>query len=537
MPHAISDLFSRQGFLPHGDCLAWAPDLLRALVISDLLIALSYYSIPVALLYFVRRHRDLSFNWIFVLISAFIIANGTTHLLAVLNVWQPFYRLDAAFRVLTAVLSVVTAILLWPLLPRALALPSRARLEESFRALEQQVAERKRTEETLRASEERYRQLSELLEGLIQQRTGELEKMNGDLQREVEERARVQSELQNANSRMADSLGLLEQRRQELTHLSQMSSLLQTSRSAAEACAIAERFAQGLFPKSTGAFYLMDPAGALAETSAQWGELPAAEQVMNADDCWALRRGKPHPESGLRVTPPCRHGERDLPRHVCVPLLAGGERLGVLQLRGAVDLDDDHVRVLLETMAERVALSLANIRLREHLVAQSIRDPLTGLFNRRYLEETLLMEERRARRARTPFGVVMFDLDHFKALNDRHGHEAGDAALRAFAGVLQAQSRAGDVACRYGGEEFTLVLPGASLEVTQARAERIRAGLAANNLSHAGMAMGTLTVSAGVAAYPDHGDTGEVLLRMADEALYRAKHKGRDRVETATAGG
>jgi diguanylate cyclase (GGDEF)-like protein len=333
---------------------------------------------------------------------------------------------------------------------------------------------------------------------------------------------------------MTDSLGQLEQHRQELTYLSQMSSLLQTSRSAAEACGIAERFARGLFPGSTGAFYLMDPSRTLVEASGQWGEIPAAQLVMNADECWALRRGKPHPETGVQATLPCRPGDCELPHHVCVPLLASGETLGMMQLRGAVDIEDRHVRVLLETMAERVALSLANIRLREHLVAQSIRDPLTGLFNRRYLEETLLMEQRRAQRAKSAFGVVMFDLDRFKALNDQYGHEAGDAALQAFSKVLQAQSRAGDIACRYGGEEFTLVLPGASLEVSLARAERIRASLAANATNEAGAAL-ALTVSAGVAAYPEHGDNGPALLRAADEALYRAKHNGRNRVESATA--
>jgi diguanylate cyclase (GGDEF)-like protein len=178
---------------------------------------------------------------------------------------------------------------------------------------------------------------------------------------------------------------------------------------------------------------------------------------------------------------------------------------------------------------ERQALEQANDQLRAELLENSLRDPLTQLFNRRFLSETLELDDRRG------FAVVMFDLDHFKAINDKYGHPAGDCVLREFAKVMQATSRKGDVACRYGGEEFTLVLRGATLEEGIMRADQIRTMFGSIILHAGGGAnLGTMTVSAGVAAFPANGDTGLQVMDQADRALYRAKHNGRNRTEAAT---
>jgi len=175
------------------------------------------------------------------------------------------------------------------------------------------------------------------------------------------------------------------------------------------------------------------------------------------------------------------------------------------------------------------------VRLREILRNQSIRDPLTGLFNRRYMEETLEREVRRARRGTRPMGVLMLDLDRFKQLNDTSGHEAGDAFLREMGELLQRSLRREDIACRYGGEEFVVVLPDASLEDARRRAEQIREAIKMLRISSQGAIVGPLTASIGVAGFPDHGLSGETLVRAADTALYRAKREGRDRVVVASA--
>jgi diguanylate cyclase (GGDEF)-like protein len=179
-------------------------------------------------------------------------------------------------------------------------------------------------------------------------------------------------------------------------------------------------------------------------------------------------------------------------------------------------------------VAERVALALANLKLRELLRNQSIRDALTGLYNRRYLEESLKRELHRANRASRNVSLVMLDLDHFKHFNDTFGHQVGDILLKEVAGVIKSRMRAGDLACRYGGEEFSLILAEVGTEGAQKCVESIRETIKHLSLHHRGQTLGTITVSAGIATYPAHGTNSEELIRAADEALYRAKKAGRD---------
>lgn len=165
--------------------------------------------------------------------------------------------------------------------------------------------------------------------------------------------------------------------------------------------------------------------------------------------------------------------------------------------------------------------------------AQAMTDALTGLLNRRYLDEYLPREIARALRSGEPFAVLMFDLDHFKAFNDNFGHDAGDRVLQELATLLHSMTRSGDIACRYGGEEFVLIMHRSTLESARRRAEDIRTAVSRLDLVHRGIPLGRLTVSIGLAAFPGCGNDTEALLRAADTALYAAKHAGRDRVEVA----
>jgi diguanylate cyclase (GGDEF)-like protein len=161
---------------------------------------------------------------------------------------------------------------------------------------------------------------------------------------------------------------------------------------------------------------------------------------------------------------------------------------------------------------------------------QALRDPLTGLYNRRFLQEALEREVCRSVRRRAPIGIILLDLDHFKQLNDTFGHHAGDTLLRAVANLLQSRVRGGDVLCRYGGDEFSNILPDASLENTLHRAEELRQAVKLLRVQSGGSAIEPITISLGAAAYPDHGETLESLLRHADVGLYEAKAAGRDEV-------
>jgi diguanylate cyclase (GGDEF)-like protein len=255
-----------------------------------------------------------------------------------------------------------------------------------------------------------------------------------------------------------------------------------------------------------------------------------------------LRRGKIQLQGNDSTAPGCTHiGQNRPERAMCVPMMAHGEGLGLLYLDSGppgpsapvpLDLSEPNQR-LAKTFAEHAALALANLKLREILRTQSVRDPLTGLYNRRYLEESLERELRRAMRKKGSIGVMMLDVDHFKRFNDSFGHEAGDSVLRALSNLFRTQLRGSDVACRYGGEEFAIILPEATLEASRQRADQLREAAKAAIAQFRGHSLDTVTLSIGVATYPENGSNGEALLRAADAALYRAKQEGRDRVVTA----
>ena len=201
--------------------------------------------------------------------------------------------------------------------------------------------------------------------------------------------------------------------------------------------------------------------------------------------------------------------------------LAGGEK--VIQC---------NIRDITERKQAQDALLKSEALLRE----QSVRDHLTGLFNRRYLEETLERELLRASRKKLSLGIMMLDVDNFKQFNDTFGHAAGDAVLSKIGNLLLVHVRGEDIPCRYGGDEFIIVLPDASRVVTRKRAELIIKYARQFHLQFDGKTLNPVTLSVGVAAFPENGFAGNVLLKAADDALYRAKHEGRSRVVEASLG-
>lgn len=371
----------------------------------------------------------------------------------------------------------------------------------------------------------------ELLEEQIRQHTAALMDANTQLQSEMRERALAQQELNQQNDRMVRELT---KRSNRATNLAKMAELLQNCADLKGAFSVIAGMAPKVFPEMRGAALLFNSSRDSLEVAAAWAGCAMRPDGFSPQNCQALLTGHTHTVAAGDHAAHCRHSAPGGHASYCVPLLSHGETIGVLhfQVIGSEELPQPAL-LILHMFAEQVGLSVSNIRLREALRNQSIRDPLTGLYNRRYLEEILERETRRAVRAEQGLGVLMLDLDFFKKFNDTYGHEAGDSVLRETASFLLKSVRAEDIVCRFGGEEFIVILPVADLRVTQARAERIRSKLREITVLHQGQPVGMVTVSVGVAELPQHGTSPKELLEAADAALYRAKRDGRDRVAIA----
>jgi diguanylate cyclase (GGDEF)-like protein len=365
----------------------------------------------------------------------------------------------------------------------------------------------------------------------------------GELVHEITGRARVEEALGESEAKLIQ----IEQRTRDMTLLSEMAQLLQASRSMEEAYTVIGQHLQRLFPHEAGAVCVLSASRNFVEAIARGGEPRPTERVFAPDDCWALRRGQTHVVSDIRSGALCKHVHHaQSVGYLCVPMMAQTEALGILHLQMAPQMMDQPERIrerevestqrLAVTVAGQIGLALGNLKLSEALRVQSMRDVLTGLFNRRYMEESLERELRRAVREQGPLGVIMLDVDHFKRLNDTSGHDAGDMILRALGHCMQEITRGYDIACRYGGEEFTLILPNAPLSVAVERAEQLREKFKHLDVEHQGHSLAPGTLSLGVAGFPEHGSSMEHILRAADVALYRAKNEGRDRVVIAGAG-
>jgi diguanylate cyclase (GGDEF)-like protein/PAS domain S-box-containing protein len=370
----------------------------------------------------------------------------------------------------------------------------------------------------------------QLLEEQIKERTGELFDANTKLKEEMWEKDVARKQLDRQNEQMMRDLT---ERSTRATVLAKMGEVLQSCVSQDEILKAAVGFAPKIF-SSCGALALFQQRDHL-EVVSSWSNCVVPLAAFERGDCWALRTGHSHFVPAGDNTARCIHAEGIENSYVCIPIVAQGEILGILHFQANAEhpqLRESDLS-LKNTFAGQIGLSIANIRLREALRSQSIIDALTGLFNRRYLEEILQREVRRATRSEQPVGVMMLDLDHFKNFNDTYGHEAGDAVLREAAAFLKRSVRAEDIVCRFGGEEFVIILPLADANATQGRAERIRAKLHELTVLHEGKSVGAVTVSVGVAALPAHGESSRALLEAADAALYRAKREGRDRVVMA----
>ena len=325
----------------------------------------------------------------------------------------------------------------------------------------------------------------------------------------------------------------LRRHEQDMMAIARLSDMLQSCHSRTEAYPIIALTANNVFRGASGALALVENGTHALKTVVQWG----ADQLMSpqflADDCWALRTGQSYEVNGAGSQAGCQHFKSVAPgSYVCLPLIVHGETSGLLHLNTAAgDILTGELHRQMLSFGDVVKLSLSNLKLRESLIEQAMRDQLTGLFNRYYLVETLPREIKRAQRNNAPLSIAMLDIDHFKMFNDTQGHDAGDLILKELGALLRESLRAGDIACRYGGEEFLLLLPECDLSAALTLLQQICLKIKRKSFQFQNHTLPTVKMSAGISQLDHDLASQDTLIRAADEALYTAKRNGRDRIE------
>jgi diguanylate cyclase (GGDEF)-like protein/PAS domain S-box-containing protein len=358
-----------------------------------------------------------------------------------------------------------------------------------------------------------------------------------------------QTRASEAQRQHAEQLNRLVQelklRTKQTTLLNEMGSLLTASGTVGEASGVVANSVQKLFPEThSGALYLLKSSRDLLRAAVRWGEGDGLAPAFPPDACWSLRHGQPHWSRSSEGGVSCQHLNTSASSEcLCVPMVAQGNTVGVLHLEFESAAQERHDsggesfhaarQRLAVSVASQVALSLASLQFRETLREQSIRDPLTHLFNRRFLEESFERELQLASRRKQSIAVLFLDLDHFKRFNDTFGHDAGDMVLQSLADLFRNFFRATDLCCRYGGEEFAIILPESSSHDAAIRADALCSEVRSLRLQYKKQSLGPLTLSVGVAAFPEHGSNSSDLLKIADQCLYESKARGRDTVTVA----
>lgn len=321
----------------------------------------------------------------------------------------------------------------------------------------------------------------------------------------------------------------------EIDVLEQLIDLLQSCFSVEEVDAALKPLLQELFPNEIGAIYVISSSKNLVEAIATWGSLSLnCDPIFTPHECLALRRGQAHLVEDTHHGLLCQHVRPNslAVETLCVPMKVHGEILGVLYVGSLHRGQITQIKPLAESVAKHISLALANLKLRDALNYLRLYDPLTKLYNRRYLEESLEREIQRSVHQKLPLGLILLQIDRFESFYNRFGHAAGDFLLREIGLFLPSQIRTSDIACRYGGQEFLILLPEASLEIAQQQAEQLRHNVQQLQFEYKGQPLGSLTLSCGVVSFSEHGLTAKAALRAVNAALSRAIEQGRDRIVT-----
>lgn len=359
----------------------------------------------------------------------------------------------------------------------------------------------------------------------------------------LESRARLEQRVHERTEALTKTINTLKKTNREIQILREASEILQACSSLSEAYSVIPRFIEALFPGSSGAIYLSDTKSERLESVVKWGEDITISNSISHEDCWALKIGRTYCRNNDDTNPFCGHIHSDKTGSICVPVITRGGFNGLFSMsynmpaqeNGSQSFDFQSYRRLIKMFIEHFSLITSNLRLKDDLIRQSNHDPLTGLYNRRYMNVCLTRELGRMKRRNLPMTVMMIDIDHFKSINDRYGHAKGDEVLNCLAAFLLGHLRTEDTPCRYGGEEFLIVMPETDSESAYKIAERIRCEVSSMISVYSEQSKIEITVSIGLATYPDNAGSIEKILIEADKALYVSKQNGRNRTEISDA--
>lgn len=466
-------------FMPHGHCWLWTPSLLWSFVISDSLIAASYFTIPLALITLIKKRDDLQFSWIIVLFSIFILACGATHFISIITIWQPIYRVDAMFKIITAIASSITAIMLWRLMSKALAMPTSEQLRTTVNKLEEEVKLRLKAELALQ-------ELNSKLEHLISERTEELRLTNLSLLAEINQRELSEEALLNQKQELEVTL--------ESIGDAVISTNLQSE----------IKFMNPVAEKMTG-WIKKDAIGL---------QILEVFRILNSN----TRKLAPNPMD-LVINYGITSG---LANHTVLVSKNGTEYDIEDSAAPIKDRDGNITGVVLvfHDVTEAHAIAEKMTYLAEH-------DFLTGLPNRMLLNDRVNQAINIAIRAKNKIALMFLDFDHFKKINDTLGHEVGDKLLKQVSKNLNNVLRQTDTICRLGGDEFIVLLT--EIVEDYAIAEIAEKLLLAVALDYQiDIHKLNITASIGISVYPTDGVTVDALTKNADSAMYHAKAAGRN---------
>ncbi|HDO7855981.1 TPA: diguanylate cyclase [Legionella pneumophila] len=390
-----------------------------------------------------------------------------------------------------------------------------------------------RDEETqnIEVNTEQEKTIYEMTSKLIQNGDNEIKGVVHSV-RNITKRVQEHTELQESYEKLANGMKELQEKNEQITLLVEMSDIMLACGSQEELSDVMAKYSQRLLQFSSGYLFIMHPSKNYLEKAASWGNPQPHDLTFTPEQCWAIRLGRIHYAGSSRIELMCSHtmfAEQPELSLLCVPLMAQNDIYGLLYLEVGLEFDENQ-QLLITAFAELTALALANVRLRENLRYQSIRDPLTGLYNRRYLEDFLFKQLHQAERTKASFAILMLDLDHFKKINDTFGHDAGDLVLKELGQILNSDIRLGDIAARYGGEEFVLLLYDIDAQAAKMKAENLRSAISNLQVKYRAQPVGQITASISISVYPDDAKSPAEVIEAADKALYQAKNKGRNKV-------